>query len=52
MEDVKIFKIFNVVIIVDNGVKKIISDKNIITKSNNEILTIYNNEKKCGEKNK
>lgn len=49
MNDIKVFKMANMVIIVDKGCKKIITDKNIITKSNNEILNIYNNRRKCGD---
>ena len=49
--NIKVFKFFNTVIIIDNGIKKIITDKNIITKSKNEILVIYNNRRKCGDKN-
>lgn len=44
---IEVFRIMNMVMIVDNGVKKIINDKEMLKKSNEEILTIYN-KRKCG----
>lgn len=47
MKDIKIFRVLNSVIIVENGSKQIITDEYITRKTDNEILTIYNN-RKCG----
>lgn len=41
-EDIKIYRIFNSIIIVENGMRKVITDKEMLKKTNNEILKIYN----------
>lgn len=46
----QIFKMFNSVVIVDNGVKKIINDSNIVNLPVGEILKIYNERRGSNEK--
>lgn len=45
-KNIQIFRVLNSVIIVENGVKKIINTPSIIEKSNEEIIKIYN-ERRC-----
>lgn len=45
IDNVRIFRIANSVIIVDNGVKRLINDVAITSKSNEEILKKYNQRK-------
>lgn len=46
-DNIQIFRVLNSVIIVENGVKKIVTTPSIIEKSNDEIIKIYN-ERRCG----
>lgn len=50
MNNIKIFRVMNSVIIVENGVKKIINTPSIIEKDDEEIIRIHNERKvKCNE---
>ena len=41
-KNIKIFRALNSVIIVENGCKKIINDRSLMLKNNEDILKIYN----------
>ncbi len=41
-ENIKIYRAFNSIIIIDDGLKKIITDKEMLKKTNQEVLKIYN----------
>jgi hypothetical protein len=47
-KEIKIYKILNSILIVDNGIKKVINDTTLLQKTNNQILEWYKDSIKRG----
>lgn len=45
INEVKVYKLLNSILIVDNGIKKIVNDAKLFQKSDNQILEWYRNNK-------
>ena len=42
-DNIKVYKVLNSILIVDNGIKKIVNDNKLFQKSDNQIIDWYKN---------